>query len=152
MAQLHREIQIFFPEFYACFIQSQLEKNRKEGSNLSKRKDVLPYFSQSTSSLFFQFSPEKHSFLSSSKLSHLIHLFWPARYVRTAGFIILQRTLNHGTEDTEDSCFSMSASGENVLDFWYSSMLLTDVTQELWVIHPEQKLSWALLWPQTPWG
>lgn len=75
-SQLHTGIQVFFPEFYPCIVQqkSQLEMNRKRGSNPSTGKNVLPHFSQSTSSLFFQISPEKHPFLSSPKLSHLIQL------------------------------------------------------------------------------
>lgn len=87
IAQPHTGIQIFFPELYTCFIQqkSLLEKNKKGGSNPSTRKNVVPsLFSQRTSSLSFLISPEKHSSLSCPKLSHLIHLFWLARYVRTA--------------------------------------------------------------------
>lgn len=63
--------QIFFPEFCICFMQqkSQLEKNRKWRSKMLFFHFVPRVFS----SLFFQISPEKHSFLSSPKLSHLIH-------------------------------------------------------------------------------
>lgn len=64
------------------------------------------------------------------------------------------KTLNHGTGDTEYSCFSMSYSGKNVLGFWDRFMLLTDVAQELWVtnIHTDQQLSWLSCDPKHPGG
>lgn len=152
IAQPHTGIQIFFPEFYTCFTQqkSRLEKSRKKGiKSINKEKMLFFHFVPRVLLSYSSRSLQRNSFIPQTQPSDPPLL--ASQVCQSSSFIILQRALNHSTEDTECSCFSTSASGENVLGFWDSSMLLRRDTGAV-SCDPEQQLSWVLLWPQTPWG